>query len=136
MKNERTVRHTLDELPAGRIDRDRVLGMTPEEIEAIARSDADNPPATDEELAVGILVHPSERAGKVPIYIRLDADIVEFYKLGGRGYQTRINNDLRVAMGRHKARARRARGAAGPRTVFRRPARVGKSDWLDHVGSA
>lgn len=136
MKNKRTVRHTLDELPAGRIDRDRVLGMTPDEIERIALNDADNPPAADEELAVGILVHPNERAGKVPIYIRLDADVVEFYKSGGRGYQTRINADLRAAMRRHKvARVRRARTPGEPRTVFRRPARAGQNVWLDHFSS-
>lgn len=108
MKSERIVRHTLDSLPAGRIDRDRVRDMTDAEIEAIARADADNPVSTDEELAAGQLVLPSDRTTKVPVYIRLDADVVEFFKASGPGYQTRINQALREAIQRSKRqRARR-----------------------------
>ena len=39
----------------------------------------------------------TERPKKV-ITIRLDADIVEWFKATGRGYQTRINGKLREAI--------------------------------------
>lgn len=102
MKKERIVRRTLDNLQAGRIDLDRVRNMSYEEIEAIARADADNPISTDEELAAGQLVFPADRGTKVPVYIRLDADVVEHFKSAGPGYQTRINLALRERMQRDK----------------------------------
>ena len=103
MKKERIVRYSLDELPDGQFDRERVLGMTEEEIDAIANADPDNPPVSDEELAAGQLVWPEDR-NKVPVYIRLDAEIVEHYKAGGPGYQTRINQDL-LELVRHRQEA-------------------------------
>lgn len=94
MKNEHTVRFTLDNLPPGRIDRNRVERMSPEEINLTALADADNLPATDEELAAGELVFPTDRR-KVPTYIRFDPEILEFFRREGPGYQTRINDILR-----------------------------------------
>ena len=35
---------------------------------------------------------------KVPVYIRLDADIVEHFRDGGKGWQTRLNDTLREAI--------------------------------------
>jgi uncharacterized protein (DUF4415 family) len=35
---------------------------------------------------------------KVPITIRLDADVAEWFRSNGRGYQTRINGLLRKVM--------------------------------------
>jgi uncharacterized protein (DUF4415 family) len=35
---------------------------------------------------------------KKPITVRLDADILDWFQRGGRGYQTRINEALRRAM--------------------------------------
>ena len=35
---------------------------------------------------------------KTPIYIRLDSDIVEHFKAGGKGWQTKINDALRKVM--------------------------------------
>jgi uncharacterized protein (DUF4415 family) len=68
--------------------------MTEEEIERNALEDPDNPPLTQEELARLQPVLPEDRV-KMPVYIRLDPDIVEFFKSGGPGYQTRINAALR-----------------------------------------
>ena len=39
---------------------------------------------------------------KQAISVRLDADILEFFKAGGRGYQTRINAALRLHMNRSR----------------------------------
>jgi uncharacterized protein (DUF4415 family) len=33
---------------------------------------------------------------KSPINLRLDSDIIEWFKQSGKGYQTRINNVLRA----------------------------------------
>ncbi|MDE0529987.1 MAG: BrnA antitoxin family protein [Albidovulum sp.] len=39
---------------------------------------------------------------KRPISVRLDADVIEFFKSQGRGYQTRINAVLRSYMKAHR----------------------------------
>lgn len=43
---------------------------------------------------------------KKQLTIRLDADVLEWLKAGRRGYQTRVNHILRVAMESLPARAR------------------------------
>jgi uncharacterized protein (DUF4415 family) len=55
--------------------------------------------------------HPVRRSGgpqhaptKQATSIRLDADILRYYRAGGRGWQTRLNADLRALV-----RARRRR---------------------------
>ena len=35
---------------------------------------------------------------KTPVYIRLDNDIVEYYKADGKGWQTKINDALRKSI--------------------------------------
>jgi uncharacterized protein (DUF4415 family) len=54
---------------------------------------------------------PEELAGlyrplKKPITLRLDADILEWFQRGGRGYQTRINQALRKLMMEERKKAR------------------------------
>ncbi|WP_422450368.1 MULTISPECIES: BrnA antitoxin family protein [unclassified Endozoicomonas] len=41
---------------------------------------------------------------KKPVTIRLDADVLEWFKGQGQGYQTRINNLLRKYMETHQTR--------------------------------
>ena len=38
---------------------------------------------------------------KVPLSIKIDADVLEWFKSMGKGYQTRINNALRETMMQH-----------------------------------
>jgi len=38
------------------------------------------------------------RPRKKPVTLRLDADVIAWLKSGGRGYQTRINRELRRLM--------------------------------------
>ena len=68
----------------------RVKAMTDDEIEA-------NVDEADEgfDWSTAVLVHP---IGKEAVSIRLDADVLEFFKRGGKGYQTRINTVLRSYM--------------------------------------
>jgi uncharacterized protein (DUF4415 family) len=81
----------------------RVGRLTDAQIEAAAAADRDNPPLTDEELARMELVMPKP---KHLISIRLDDQVVDWFKRQGPGYQTRINAVLRAyveAKGRKRA---------------------------------
>lgn len=66
--------------------------MTEEEIEAAALSDPDAQPTDDEFWKDAVLV---DYRKKRPVSIRLDQDIVEWFKGHGRAYQTRINSVLK-----------------------------------------
>jgi uncharacterized protein (DUF4415 family) len=55
----------------------------------------------------GAVVGKYYRPIKKSLTIRLDADVLAWLKAQGRGYQTRINRLLRVAM-ENRARRRRA----------------------------
>jgi uncharacterized protein (DUF4415 family) len=44
------------------------------------------------------------RPVKKPVALRLDADILDWFKRGGDGYQTRINAALREFMEQHRDR--------------------------------
>lgn len=83
-----------DELPEGRTDWDRVRSMPDVEKRTIAESDPDNPPWTREAFEEAELVLPGGRK-KVHISMRVDKDVLEFFKAPGPGYQTRINDVLR-----------------------------------------
>jgi uncharacterized protein (DUF4415 family) len=90
MSEERIVRRTLQNRRKGQTDWGAVDAMSEEQIEANAAADADNPPWTEEELATARLVLPGDRA-KVPVSIRLDPEVLDYFKEEGRGYQSRIN---------------------------------------------
>ena len=86
-----------------RTDWDRLNRLTDAEIEKAAAADRDNPPLTDAELARLELVLPKP---KHQISIRLDDQVVDWFKRQGPGYQTRINAVLRAyvaARGRKRA---------------------------------
>ena len=74
-----------------RTDHKRLDAMTAAEIEAIATNDRDGPPMTDEEWTRGEIARPT----KVPVGIKLDDDVLAWFKARGKGYQTRINAVLR-----------------------------------------
>ena len=82
----------------GQTDHARMATMTDEEIEAEAENDPESSPMTDEEWALGALRAPV----KVPVGLRLDDDIVRWFKDRGRGYQTRINSVLRRYVEAHR----------------------------------
>lgn len=42
---------------------------------------------------------PKSANPKQPVSLRLDRDVLEWFKRGGEGWQTRINNELRKAAG-------------------------------------
>lgn len=88
------MRYTLLDLPPDDTDWDRLRRMTDEEVEAAVRSDPDAGPPTDEAFwqdAELVLPPPKE-----PISIRVDSDVLDWFRAQGRGYQTRMNAVLRA----------------------------------------
>jgi uncharacterized protein (DUF4415 family) len=135
-----TARYTADEIAArlasgeSRTDRARVDAMSRDEVERLADDEDGALPAGWESTVV--LGLPSRKAD---IHIRLDGDVVDWFKDSGKGYQTRINAVLRafVETRRRMAKPRRAeressvkpassvriicRGGALPRSRSNRP---------------
>jgi uncharacterized protein (DUF4415 family) len=77
-------------------DWEHLSRLSEEEIEAWSRSDPDHP-ALDAEFWKGVDARTPE---KQAISIKLDRDLLDFFKSQGRGYQTRINAVLRHYMDR------------------------------------
>jgi len=101
MKGEHTARMSEEEvrerLAAGkdRTDHERLRNLTDEEIETAIQEDSDAAPLLDEEwFRVAQFVTPG--GAKEKISIRLDEDVLAFFRAGGRGYQSRINDVLRA----------------------------------------
>lgn len=93
MNKERIVRRTLSEARKirGKTDWARVDALTEEELEAAIAEDPD----ADIDWSHAELVVPPK---KKPISIRLDEDVIEYFRRSGPGYQTRINAVLRHYM--------------------------------------
>ncbi|MGV8939780.1 MAG: BrnA antitoxin family protein [Allorhizobium sp.] len=94
---ERRVDGSLAPL-VGQTDFRRLDAMTDEEVEANALSDPDALPMTDEEWAQGEI----NASFKIPVGLRLDSDVLDWFKSNGKGYQSRINVVLRKYMEAHR----------------------------------
>ena len=69
-------------------------------------TDPDNPAWTKDMLGASVLKRgrgPQAAPTKVLTVVRLDADILEFFKSTGAGYQSRINAALRLEVERNLA---------------------------------
>lgn len=89
--------------------------LTPEELRRLDETPIDysDIPALDQEFfKKAVQLWPPV---KKQLTIRLDSDVLEWLKGQGRGYQTRINRILRVAMdsqpARHKPRVAKTRSS-------------------------
>lgn len=111
-----------DELPEGRTD-----------WEMLARpaggDDPENPPWTRDAFAEADLVTPGGLA-RTPVYIRMYSVVLEYYRSFGKGYQTRINDDLLELV-----RKRRSRENRIDPVVQRRVRIVGGSAWSEEPGA-
>ena len=89
---------TLDEAEAlqSETDWDALEEKTDEEIRKAVESDPDAYFLDEDWFEAATFVDPS--AEKERISIRLDKDILEFFRAEGRGYQSRINKVLREYM--------------------------------------
>jgi uncharacterized protein (DUF4415 family) len=105
-RKERIVGYSAKELAAkrkrkgSRSDWARAAAMTSEEIEADITSDPDEAGMVVDWDSVSIeLPKP-----KADLHMRIDRDVLEFFRKTGRGYQTRINAVLRsyVERARHE----------------------------------
>jgi uncharacterized protein (DUF4415 family) len=72
-----------------------------QEIERLAAEDADNPATSEEDWADAVIGLP---VLKTPVNAKFDADVVDWFKSQGRGYQTRMN----TVLGRHMEAHRKA----------------------------
>ena len=106
----------LEKMPS-RTDWKRVDALTDEESIRAAEADPDNPPLTDDQLArmrpakeviPEIVEAYRERRGphktplKVPVSIRLNPEVVEYFKSQGEGWKTQISNILREYAKNHQ----------------------------------
>ena len=67
--------------------------MTDEEARKGARGDADNPPAPAHWLEAGQLIEPLRKRA---ISLRLDPDVIDWFRGTGPKYQSRMNAVLRA----------------------------------------
>ena len=99
MSTENIRRYTADELREmvrrgeSRTDWARIDAMTEAELEQAIASDPDwaDIPENWYEQAEAVMPKP-----KVPVSIRLDADVTEYFRSTGKGWQTRVNAILRA----------------------------------------
>ena len=83
-----------------RTDWEGVRAQTDEDIERAVASDPDAAPLMGKDWwkeARVVLPDP-----KVPVSVRLDRDVLDWFKGQGRGYQSRINAVLRAFMDAHR----------------------------------
>lgn len=96
-KKERTVRYSAEELAEmrrrgdTRSDWARAGAMSDAEIEAQATADPDEADLDIDWRTVSVEI-PKPKAA---VHMRIDRDVLEFFRSAGKGYQTRINAVLK-----------------------------------------
>ncbi|EGJ50872.1 hypothetical protein Desaf_2550 [Desulfocurvibacter africanus subsp. africanus str. Walvis Bay] len=113
-------------------DEARVEAIRDEEITRRAQEDPDNPPV-DEEFLAGDWERTDLRQAKKPVTIRLDSEVIDWFKRGDRcGYQPRINKVL-LAYVRHQ-KVRREKAGRGRETERDPPDPSVREAHLDAAG--
>jgi uncharacterized protein (DUF4415 family) len=108
MNSERIERVSLSDLPIpGKTDWKRLAALTDREIEEAIASDPDAAPLLDEEwFRTAKLVMPER---KVPVSMRIDREVLDWFKRPGRGYLSRMHAVLRAYVSAHsQSRSRKA----------------------------
>ena len=82
---------------SGRASLERLAATSDEEIDAQIAGDPDVAPALDDDWFARADPMPP-RATKVPISLRVDADVLQWYRVTGPRYQSRMNEVLRAYM--------------------------------------
>lgn len=101
--DETKKRHTMSRNPTSntsQTDWKRVDALRDEDLDTV-----DIPEPTPEQFARAIVregLKPVAR--KQQLTLRLDADVLEWFRAQGRGYQTKINALLRAYMDAHRSR--------------------------------
>ena len=100
VKEEHTVRVSLNNLPKNtQTDWEKVKNMTEAEINVAAVSDPDAQPTDEAFWRDAEVVIPQP---KHAISLRVDSDVLKWFKSQGKGYQTRMNTVLRAYMETHR----------------------------------
>jgi uncharacterized protein (DUF4415 family) len=108
-KSEHIVRYTareIDEMIArgeDRTDWERVNNMAPEEIEANVDEDDEGHFDLSEGYAG---LPPGIGVSKKQLTVRLDSDVIDWFRSQGKGYQTRMNAALRQFMEQEQGRSK------------------------------
>ena len=98
MSKERIVTTTLEEAlervrkHGSRTDWARVDAMTDADIDAAMKDDPDWQAFRDVDWSKADIVYPLPKSA---VSIRIDQDVLDYFKAGGKGYQSRINAVLR-----------------------------------------
>jgi uncharacterized protein (DUF4415 family) len=95
MKKEHIVTRKWGDRRKGKTDWARVDALTDEDIEAAIANDPDWEEFKDVDWSDAVLVIPPR---KKAISIRVDEDVLDFFKREGEGYQRRMNAVLRSYM--------------------------------------
>jgi len=110
-QKEKIVRVSVKDLKKmkGKTDWKKVDSITDEELEETVKNDIDDIYLTDKDLEKGEWIAKGEWAKKFnepqkkeQITLRLDEDVLKYFRKSGRGYQTRINNALRAFVKAHE----------------------------------
>ena len=101
-KDEHIVRYTRETVPKGKTDWERLRRMTDEEIEQAASSDPDAPPTDFEFWQDAQVVRPRETER---VTLRLDREVLDFFRRQGRGYQSRMNAVLQAYVDAQRRKA-------------------------------
>ncbi len=92
-KRDTIVKVRADELKGGDTDWARVDALTDEQIEAAIAGDPDAAPELDEDwFRNAVQVRP----GKVATSLRVDDDVIGWFRSKGKGWQTQMNGVLRA----------------------------------------
>jgi uncharacterized protein (DUF4415 family) len=94
MSEDTITRVSLRDRRAGRTNLERLRTISDEEIEAAVATDPDAAPLDLDWSKAEVVTPPRKR----PISIRVDEDVLEFFKRQGAGYQRRMNAVLRAYM--------------------------------------
>ncbi|NJD10591.1 MAG: BrnA antitoxin family protein [Gemmatimonadetes bacterium] len=94
MSEKRITRRAPGQQRKGKTNWKALHRLSDERAEAAAAADIDNPPWSQEELRSAELAWPTAEP-KVPVSIRLDREVLDYFKADGPGYQSRISAVLR-----------------------------------------
>lgn len=87
----------------GKTDWERVRSLTDKQIEDVLRSDPDVAPILDDQwFRTAKLIMPER---KVPVSMRIDREVLEWFKAQGARYQSRMNAVLKAYVNAHSERA-------------------------------
>ena len=99
MNQKPTIKRSAADRRNGQTDWRQVDALSEEEIEESARSDPDAQPTEAEFWKNSTLRMPES---KQLITLRIDREVIDWYKRQGQGYQTRMNAVLRAYMEAHQ----------------------------------